>query len=51
MSDETETVEVQEVEVNEPPTSDDPAEWEAFLEAEGLGADIVDEDNDLFSEV
>ena len=51
VSDETETVEVQEVEVNEPPTSDDPAEWEAFLEAEGLGADIVDEDNDLFSEV
>ena len=54
VSDETEEVEVQEavqeVEVNEAPTSDDPAEWEAFLQAEGLGAEIDDED-DLFSEV
>ena len=48
---EEEVVEAQEVIVNEPPTSDDPAEWEAFLDAEGLGADIDDEDNDLFSEV
>ena len=48
---EEEVVEAQEVIVNEPPTSDDPAEWEAFLDAEGLGADIDDEDNDLFAEV
>ena len=46
-----ETVEIQEVKVNEPPTSDDPAEWEAFLQAEGLGADIDDEDEELFSEI
>lgn len=32
--------------VNEVPTSDDPEEWEAFLEAEGLGAEIDDEDED-----
>jgi hypothetical protein len=56
VSDETEAVqeevvEAQEVEVNDAPTSDDPEEWEAFLEAEGLGADIDDEDDDLFSEV
>lgn len=29
-------VEEEEVELNEPPQSDDPAEWEAFLAAEGL---------------
>ena len=46
-----ETVEAQPVEVNEPPTSDDPAEWDAFLDAEGLGADLDDDDNDLFAEV
>jgi len=38
---------IEEVEkvVNEAPTSDDPAEWEAFLQAEGLGIDD-DEDNE-----
>lgn len=38
--------EVEEEVVNEVPTSDDPKEWEAFLEAEGLSAEIDDEDED-----
>ncbi|MAE83193.1 MAG: hypothetical protein CMB80_10680 [Flammeovirgaceae bacterium] len=37
---------------NMPPTSADPAEWEAFLEAEGLGAELSDEaDVDIFEEI
>ena len=37
--------------VNQAPTSDDPAEWEAFLEAEGLGQFEEDDEEDLFGEV
>lgn len=37
--------------VNQAPTSDDPAEWEAFLEAEGLGQIEEDNDEDIFGEV
>ena len=52
VSDETQCDEAEEIEtveevLNVPPTSDDPAEWEAFLEAEGLGLNEDDED-DLF---
>ena len=56
VSDETE-VKVQPVvndtETSQAPTSSDPAEWEAFLEGEGLGANQFDEENegDLFDEV
>ena len=39
-------VEEVEEELHAAPTSDDPAEWEAFLAAEGLG--IEDEDEDDF---
>ena len=43
-----EVIEVEEV-VSSAPTSDDPAEWEAFLEAEGLGADQFEgNDEDIF---
>ena len=38
-------VEEVEEELHAAPTSDDPAEWEAFLAAEGLGIDDEDEDN------
>ena len=34
-----------EEELHAAPNSDDPAEWEAFLAAEGLGIDDEDEDN------
>ena len=48
-SDEVEVAaeEVEEVkeELHAAPTSDDPAEWEAFLAAEGLGIDDEEEDN------
>ena len=41
---------IEEVEkvVNEAPTSDDPAEWEAFLQAEGLGIDDDEADENIF---
>lgn len=50
VSDESQSDEVEEVaeveeEIHAAPTSDDPAEWEAFLAAEGLG---IDEDEDDF---
>ena len=38
-------VEEVEEELHAAPTSDDPAEWEAFLAAEGLGIDDEDEDD------
>lgn len=40
-----------EAEVVEAPTSDDPEDWEAFLKAEGLGADQFDDegDEDIFA--
>ena len=41
-------IEEVEEELNAAPTSDDPAEWEAFLAAEGLGIDDEDED-DLYN--
>jgi hypothetical protein len=44
-----EVIEAEEV-VSSAPTSDDPAEWEAFLEAEGLGANQFEgDDEDLFA--
>ena len=42
---EEEDVEEVEEELHAAPTSDDPAEWEAFLAAEGLGIDDEDEDD------
>ena len=54
MSDDTQSDEEvieAEVVVSSAPAGDDPAEWEAFLEAEGLGADQFDDegDEDLFA--
>lgn len=50
MSDDThrdeEAVEADEVVASAVPTGDDPAEWEAFLAAEGMAAELDDEDND-----
>ena len=40
-------LELQEPELNEPPQSDDPAEWEAFLAAEGLIDDDFDMDDEF----
>ena len=40
-------LELQETELNEPPQSDDPAEWEAFLAAEGLVDDDFDMNDDF----
>jgi hypothetical protein len=37
--------------VNQAPVSDDPAEWESFLETEGLGQIEEDNDEDIFGEV
>ena len=39
-----------EVEVSHPaaPTSDDPEEWEAFLTAEGLGVDSIEDEDNIF---
>lgn len=50
VSEETPVEEVKEV-VNEAPTSDDPEEWEAFLQAEGLGLDDDLEEDDIFGEL
>lgn len=45
-----ETEEVEAEDVVTVPVSDDPAEWEAFLEAEGLGAELEGEGEDIFGE-
>ena len=37
-----------EVAMNEHPTSDDPEEWEAFLTAEGLGLDSIEDEDNIF---
>ena len=47
VADVAEEVEAVEADV-EVPVSDDPAEWEAFLEAEGLGAELEAEGDDVF---
>ena len=39
------------VELNEPPQSDDPSEWEAFLAAEGLINSDLDEFNNFDDEL
>ena len=46
-----EAVEAEEVIASSVPTGDDPAEWEAFLAAEGMAAELDDEtdgDDELF---